>query len=115
MLSNKILIVDDDSALQEQLAWTLKRDFELVQCGDRETALKAAASEVPDLILLDLHLPPTNLLDEGLKNIGEMRRANPKAVVIVMTGDDKTDTPLRAVEEGAYDYFRKPIDLRELR
>src|SRR5712691_4417101 len=115
MASNKILIVDDDPALQEQLAWALKHDFELVQCLDRESALKAAASEAPDLVLLDLHLPPTHLLDDGLKNIGEIRRANAEAVVIVMTGDDQTETPLRAVEEGAYDYFRKPIDLPELR
>ncbi|MGQ0763921.1 MAG: sigma-54-dependent transcriptional regulator [Acidobacteriota bacterium] len=115
MPSNKILIVDDDPALQEQLAWALKRDFELVQRLDRDSALQAAASEVPDLVLLDLHLPPTNLLDDGLKNIGEIRRAHPEAVVIVMTGDEETGTPLRAVEEGAYDYFRKPIDLPELR
>jgi DNA-binding NtrC family response regulator len=115
MVRNKILIVDDDAALQEQLAWALKRDFGLVQSLDRESALKAAASEVPDLVLLDLHLPPSNLLDDGLENIAEIRRANPEAVVIVMTGDEGIDTPLRAVEQGAYDYFRKPIDLRELR
>ncbi|MDQ3666602.1 MAG: sigma-54 dependent transcriptional regulator [Acidobacteriota bacterium] len=114
-MSSKILIVDDDRALQEQLAWALKRDFELIQCLDRESALQAATREVPDLVLLDLHLPPTNLLNDGLKNIGEIRRANSEAVVIVMTGDEKTETPLRAIEEGAYDYFRKPIDLRELR
>ena len=114
-LSHKILIVDDDAALQEQLAWALKHDFELVQCGDRDHALKAAVTELPNLVLLDLHLPPTNLLEDGLKNIGEIRRVSPETVVIVMTGDDQTETPLRAVEEGAYDYFRKPIDLRELR
>src|SRR5262249_22595956 len=37
------------------------------------------------------------------------------SVIIVMTGDEKTDTPLHAIEAGAYDYFHKPIDLRELR
>ena len=114
-MSSKILIVDDDPALQEQLAWALKRDFGLVQCLDRKGALKAAASEAPDLVLLDLHLPPSQLLDDGLENIGEIRRVSPEAVVIVMTGDDNVDTPLRAVEQGAYDYFRKPIDLAELR
>ena len=115
MLTQKILIVDDDAALQEQLAWALKNDFELIQYGDSDRALQAAVAETPDLVLLDLHLPPTHLLDDGLKNIGEIRRASPGTVVIVMTGDDQTETPLRAVEQGAYDYFRKPIDLRELR
>ena len=99
MLRSKILIVDDDSALQEQLAWALKRDFDLVQCLDRERALQAAVTEVPDLVLLDLHLPPTHQLNDGLKNIGVIRRTAPEAVVIVMTGDEETETPLRAVDE----------------
>jgi DNA-binding NtrC family response regulator len=115
MMRSKLLIVDDDSALQEQLAWALKQDFDLVQCLDRESAVKAAASERPDLVLLDLHLPPTHTLKDGLQNIVDIRRADPGSVIIVMTGDEKTDTPLHAVEAGAYDYFRKPIDLRELR
>lgn len=112
---SKILIVDDDPALQEQLAWALKRDFRLVQCLERKGALKAAAREVPDLVLLDLHLPPSQSLDEGLENVAEIRRLSPEAVVIVMTGDNNVNTPLRAVEQGAYDFFRKPIDLSELR
>lgn len=115
IMRSKLLIVDDDSTLQEQLAWALKQDFDLVQCLERESALKAAASERPDLVLLDLHLPPTHTLKDGLQNIVDIRRADPESVIIVMTGDEKTDTPLHAVEAGAYDYFRKPIDLRELR
>jgi two-component system response regulator PilR (NtrC family) len=115
MVRNKLLIVDDDRMLQEQLAWALQQDFELAQCYDRESALKAASDERPDLVLLDLHLPPTSALSDGLQNISELRRLHADAVIIVMTGDDKSDTPLHAVEAGAYDYFRKPIDLRELR
>jgi putative PEP-CTERM system response regulator len=115
MIRNKLLIVDDDAILQEQLGWALKQDFELVQCYERDGALKAAREERPDLVLLDLHLPPTHALEDGLRNIGDIRRAIPDSVIIVMTGDQKKDTPLHAVEAGAFDYFRKPIDLRELR
>ncbi len=114
-MSHKILIVDDDAGLQEQLAWALKADFELVQCTDGAQAVRVANAESPNLALLDLHLPPNHLLEDGLRNISEIRRACPETVVIVMTGDERAETPLRAVEEGAYDYFRKPIDLRELR
>ena len=70
----KLIIVDDDNYLREQLVWALKDDFDLVQCGDRDTGLKAAVVERPDLVLLDLHLPPTNLLADGLRNIAEIRR-----------------------------------------
>ena len=114
-MGNKLLIIDDDSVLQDQLAWALRPDFELIQRTDRESGLSAAARERPDLVLLDLHLPPSLSLDDGLQNISNMRRANPDSVVIVMTGDEKAETPLHAIEAGAYDYFRKPIDLRELR
>jgi len=114
-MKNKLLIVDDDVMLQEQLAWALKQDFELMQCYDRESALKIAARERPDLVLLDLHLPPTHALSDGLQNISKIRHAAPDSVIIVMTGDEQSETPLHAVEAGAYDYFRKPIDLRELR
>jgi len=111
----KLIIVDDDNYLREQLVWALKDDFDLVQCGDRDTGLKAAVVERPDLVLLDLHLPPTNLLADGLRNIAEIRRTDPQTVIIVMTGDEDPETPLLAVEAGAHDYFRKPIDMRELR
>src|SRR5215813_11323061 len=114
-MTHKLLIVDDDSFLQEQLEWALKQDFELVRCSDRESGLRAAASERPDLVLLDLHLPPSLALADGLQNISNMRATNPDSVVIVMTGDEKAETPLQVVEAGAYDYFHKPIDLRELR
>ena len=114
-MTHKLLIVDDDSFLQEQLEWALKQDFELVRCSDRESGLRAAASERPDLVLLDLHLPPSLALVDGLQNISNMRAANPDSVIMVMTGDEKAETPLQVVEAGAYDYFHKPIDLRELR
>src|SRR3989449_3445207 len=115
MERHKLLIVDDDLFLQEQLGWALKDDFDLVQCHDRESALQSAVEERPDLVLLDLHLPPTEMLADGLQNINEIRRADSQTVIIVMTGDENTEAPLQAVEAGAYDYFRKPIDMRELR
>jgi len=115
MERNRLLIVDDDVLLQEQLAWALKDDFDLVQCYDQKSALKSAANDQPDLILLDLHLPPTHKLADGLRNINEIRHRDPRTVIIVMTGDENADTPLQAVEAGAHDYFRKPIDVRELR
>ena len=115
MERHKLLIVDDDLFLQEQLGWALKDDFDLVQCHDRDSALQSAVAERPDLVLLDLHLPPTEMLADGLQNINEIRRADSQTVIIVMTGDENTEAPLQAVEAGAYDYFRKPIDMRELR
>ena len=44
-MGNKLLIIDDDPILQDQLAWALKQDFELTRCSDLEGGLKAAARE----------------------------------------------------------------------
>ena len=101
MERHKLLIVDDDQFLQEQLGWALKEDFDLVQCLDRDAALKAAVDERPDLVLLDLHLPPTHTLGDGLRNITEIRRADQQTIIIVMTGDENPDAPLQAVDAGA--------------
>src|SRR5215475_4644432 len=100
MERQKLLIVDDDQLLQEQLSWSLRDDFDLLQRFDRDGALNAAVHERPDLVLLDMHLPPTHSLRDGLNNISEIRRSDPQTVVIVMTGDEDTDGPLQAVDAG---------------
>ena len=111
----RLLIVDDDEFLRDELYWALKRDFDLEKFSDCASALEAASKRCFDLALLDLHLPPAFDLKHGLENIESLRRANPGIVVIVMTGDEQPETALHVVAAGAFDYFRKPIDLRELR
>jgi two-component system response regulator PilR (NtrC family) len=112
---HKILIVDDDRQLREQIAWSLKRDYAVSQAGDRTEALAAVVKENPDLILLDLHLPPKRGTREGMSVLREVRNRGLDALVIVMTGDATKDAALRAIEAGAYDFFRKPIDLSVLK
>ena len=111
----RLLIVDDDDVLRDQLYWALRRDFDLEKFGDCDRALEAASQRSFDLVLLDLHLPPGFDLKHGLENIESLRKAMPGTVIIVMTGDEHPETALQVIEAGAFDYFHKPIDLRELR
>ncbi|SRR6266571_2291918 len=115
MGSGRILIVDDDRHLREQLVWSLKEDYTVFQAGDRDEGLTATLREKPDLLLLDLHLPPGRSVQNGMGLLKVVHQKGLDAAVIVMTADETKEAALRAMEEGAYDYFRKPIDLAELK
>ena len=54
---DKLLIVEDDPGLQKQLKWAYD-DFEVLIAGDRESAIELLRAEEPDVVTLDLGLPP---------------------------------------------------------
>jgi DNA-binding NtrC family response regulator len=66
-------------------------------------------------VLLDLQLSPDGTVDEGFSVLREVKRQVSDTVVIVMTGDPHHETRLRAIEEGAYDCFSKPFDIRDVK
>lgn len=114
---NKLLIVDDNEEVRRQLKWGLSRSgYELLFACDGEEALKLFRKASPRVVTLDLGLPPDeNGVAEGLRCLGEMLRHNPVAKVIVITGNEEHGAALEAVTYGAYDYYKKPIDLAELK
>ena len=111
----KIAIIEDDHLLRQQIAWSLKGDYQILEAGSREEAVRLLRTEAPDLVLLDMHLPPTGRMEEGLRLIRETRHTGCDSVFIMMSGSDKPESAQRAIGEGAYDFFRKPFDLGELR
>ena len=105
----KILIVEDEPAISESLAYTLKRDgFEVVVAGTVKAA-KAALSGC-ELVLLDLMLPDGS----GFDVLSQARReAPPPAVIVLSSRDDEADR-VAALETGADDYVTKPFSPREV-
>ena len=111
-----VLVVDDDERLRKQVYWALKDSYRVLQAEDRPQAHQVIEEAPVDLMLLDLRLPPrVNTPEEGMKTLEEVRSAKPEIEVIVITADKKEETCLRAIENGAYDYFSKPFDLEEMR
>jgi two-component system, NtrC family, response regulator len=53
----KLLIVEDDEGLQRQLRWAYD-DYQVIVAGDRASAIDALRAEEPDVVTLDLGLPP---------------------------------------------------------
>jgi two-component system NtrC family response regulator len=111
-----LLVVDDDADLRGQMRWALADEFEVSLAGDREEALARARDDQPAVITLDLGLPPhPGGVEEGFATLEALRFADAAAKVVVITGREERAHALRAVDEGAYDFFVKPIDVEELK
>lgn len=106
----KVLVVEDDSGLRKQMKWALA-DFEVLDAGDRETALEIFTREKPPVLVLDLGLPPDpNGASEGLATLETVLTRRPLTKVIIASGNEERANALRAVTLGAYDFYPKPID-----
>lgn len=113
--SEKLLIVEDDQGLRDQLRWCFD-GYEVMEAEDRETALRQVQKRAPAIVLLDLGLPPDPAnASEGLLALEQIRILAPETKIIVVTGNDERQNALRAVAMGAYDFYQKPVDADVLR
>jgi len=114
MSERSLLIVEDDPGLQSQMRWCLEGVSVATAANERE-AIAAARRHAPNVITLDLGLPPDpGGTSVGFKLLTELRGLLPGAKVIVITGRDEHQHAVRAIAEGAYDYYQKPIDAETL-
>jgi two-component system NtrC family response regulator len=112
----KLLIVDDDEDLRRQMRWALADEYEVLLAGDRLAAIDAVRAQHPSLVTLDLGLPPdAQGAAEGLATLLQIQQVEDPPKVVVITGREERDHALRAVDQGAYDYFCKPIQAEELK
>jgi len=106
----RLLVVEDDPGLQRQLRWCFDK-YDVHIAGDREAALQEFRTWEPQVVTLDLGLPPdADGSDEGLKTLSEILALEPNAKVIVVTGNEDRQNALRAIGLGAYDFYQKPIN-----
>ena len=111
-----LLIVDDDEDIRSQMKWALAQDYEVGLAGDRPSALAAFNSSRPEVVLLDLGLPPSpGEITEGMAILAEVLRSAPQTKIIIVSGQADNSNALRAVAEGAYDFFSKPVEMEELK
>ncbi len=109
-----LLVVEDDEGLQRQLKWAYD-GYRVVCASDRAQAIEELRANEPAVVTLDLGLPPDpDGTDEGFAVLEEMLRLKPDTKVIVATGHGARESALRAIAMGAYDFYKKPVDIDEL-
>ncbi|HVH37580.1 MAG TPA: PEP-CTERM-box response regulator transcription factor [Sphingomicrobium sp.] len=109
-----LLVVEDDEGLQRQLKWAYEA-YEVVFASDRSAALDQLRLHEPAVVTLDLGLPPDpDGTAEGFATLTEILRVKPDTKVIVASGHGARESALKAIGLGAYDFYRKPVDIDEL-
>jgi DNA-binding response OmpR family regulator len=110
-MPEKILVVEDEPALQETLVYNLgKQGYTVEAAGDGITALETARKLNPDLILLDIMLPGL----DGVEVCKTLRREKFESPIIMLTARDEEIDRVVGLEIGADDYLTKPFSMREL-
>ncbi len=107
----KILLVDDDTAITENLAPLLERSgYAVAVAGDGERGLSKVASFAPDIVVSDVVMPRL----DGREMLRRLRREDNWIPVILLTQVGTSLERAMALEEGADDYINKPFDPYEL-
>ena len=109
-----LLVVEDDEGLQRQLKWAYE-GYSVVCAGTRGAAIEALRAHEPAVVTLDLGLPPDpDGTTEGFATLEAILKLKPDTKVIVATGHGAHESALQAIAMGAYDFYRKPVDIDEL-
>ncbi len=110
-MSERILIVDDESRITSALRRTLAYEgYAVSTAADGESALTLVRTKVPHLVILDLMLPDI----DGLEVCRRLRATNNEVAVLMLTARDRVIDRVVGLETGADDYLVKPFALEEL-
>ncbi len=106
-----LMIVDDERNFAESLRLAIEDAFTVSVAGSLEIAREALKRTLPDAILLDLRLPD----GDGMELLKEVKESVQSPVVIVMTAYATAESMVKALNEGAVEYFAKPLDISKLK
>ena len=107
----RLLLIEDDHALQTSLKRTLeRRGMRVHVCGDGGQALALWRAQLPHVVLLDLSLPGI----DGLEVLAQARQGGMDTPVLILTARGTVGDRVIGLNTGADDYLAKPFDLDEL-
>jgi two-component system NtrC family response regulator len=109
----KILVVEDNIDLRENMKWALKGEFEVFEAGSAQECIETFSKIRPDVVCLDMGLD--NVPEKGLELLNEMLLKDRSAKIIVITANSRQALGADAVRLGAFDFFPKPVDITNLK
>ena len=108
MAGETILVIDDEAAQREAVSGYLrKRGFAVLQAANGRAGLALLQGQVIDLIITDLRMPEL----DGMGVLAAARETNPAIGVVLATAFGTVDGAVDAMQEGAFYYLQKPLDL----
>jgi DNA-binding response OmpR family regulator len=112
-LLRRIMVVEDDKNINQLMALSIGRGFDITQINDGTEAIRRIRFEKPDLVVLDLMLPGTDGLEicQKIKSDSQLK----DTIVIIVSAMDATSNRFKGIKYGADYYIQKPFDPTELR
>jgi two-component system response regulator MprA len=108
MRGKRILVVDDEPEVRELMEHFLtQRGYDVCIAENGKLALAALDSFMPDVVLLDMHMPEM----DGLETLKRLAARSPSLPVIMVTVNDDIETTAHLLQLGAADYVPKPFNL----
>ncbi|MGZ6292573.1 MAG: sigma-54-dependent transcriptional regulator [Syntrophales bacterium] len=108
----RVLVVDDEEAIRELLTDYLNKfGYEVVCAANGREAMQKYVKGHFDIVLSDFVMSPMN----GLELLAEIRKIDPDAIFIMITGYPSIDSAMEAMKKGAKDYITKPFNIDEIR
>jgi DNA-binding NtrC family response regulator len=115
IMKPRILIVDDDAAITQQLFWTLCDDYEVMIANDLQSAVRRATIYEPTVSIVDLHLPPVlDTPEVGLRILEYIKNRFPRTKVLVITSAATIELQQTCLENGADGFLDKPFEVEQL-
>jgi len=112
MAHERILVVEDDASMGFFLSEAMRKEgYQVDVVASGEEALERIAQDLFHLVILDLKLPSM----DGMEVLANIKMTNPEMAVIMITAHGSKDIAIEAIRKGAYDYFTKPFDIKEMR
>jgi two-component system, OmpR family, response regulator len=106
-----VLVVDDEAVLAEMVSMALRYEgWNIATAGDGSTAIAAARTERPDVVVLDVMLPDMS----GLDVLHKLREENPSLPVLLLTAKDAVEDRIAGLTAGGDDYVTKPFSIEEV-
>ncbi|HEX8178144.1 MAG TPA: response regulator [Pyrinomonadaceae bacterium] len=114
-MKTRVLIIDDDAAIRQQLYWSLCDDYDVMTAEDMSSAIQGAHVYEPAVSLLDLNLPPVfDAKHTGLHILEYLKAHCPRSKVFVVSSEDSAETQAACFAGGADGFLSKPLDVEQL-
>jgi DNA-binding NtrC family response regulator len=111
MMTQRILVVDDEQIIRESLSYVLKREgYGVDEAANGKEALTKHEALPYDIIITDVEMPEM----KGVELLKQIRQRTPQTLVVIITAFGSVETAVQALREGAADYILKPINFDDL-